>query len=195
MIRKRGQILLVLLALGIALGLFYLNRSVKEWSQVSGEPALAVPAGESISAVTESGTSGLVSGESASTDPKVAQPGVADEFERLLSNTLNQLPAISELSELGEEEVHHSPAILDRAGDLLGAVAEQLKSHPELAPRAARFYEDCALREGLLTPVRALCLASSDALPRKFPDLKFTPIDRRRLPEEIWDLAGKVSPQ
>lgn len=114
------------------------------------------------------------------------------DFEALLARALRDLPTRAALRDLTEEEAHQPLAALDLAGEVLGEVAERIRAHPELAPRAARFYDECARAESYLTAVRALCLGTADQLPARFPEARLSAPDRRGIPEDVVRLAREL---
>ncbi|MBS1983902.1 MAG: hypothetical protein JST16_06995 [Bdellovibrionales bacterium] len=113
------------------------------------------------------------------TSPKVL------EFRSFLKETHAQMPKQSDLRKLTTQQAHHFPAPLEKAGALMGEIAERLEKDPSLTPEAVKFYAGCALDDQLPSSVRALCLANYTKRDPKAPHLN--------VPENIKRVAQSLN--
>lgn len=114
------------------------------------------------------------------------------EFKEWTQNTLERLPTLTDLRRLKAREVHHMPAILQEAGQNLGAIAQALHDNPNLAAEAASFYKICFGREDLPVQVRGLCLANHRNLRITHGDrAEWTP-EELQTPAEVQRLASLI---
>jgi hypothetical protein len=79
------------------------------------------------------------------------------ELKHLTEKALQVMPTIHDLKELSSEEVHHTPDIILKEGQILGEIAQLIEDHPELGKQAIDFYEKCAKNADAPTSIRALC--------------------------------------
>jgi hypothetical protein len=107
------------------------------------------------------------------------------EFNELSEKVLRELPTISELSKLSNEEVHQTPRRILEAGLEIGKVVEMLEANPELTPQATQFYEKCSYNSNYPTSVRALCFSHLRTLdPSQAND--------SRIPAHIREISEKI---
>lgn len=79
------------------------------------------------------------------------------EFRERANTVLDAFPSKEILSKK-DRDFHGPPEELGEAAAELGAIEDLLDKSPTLTNEGLRFYRKCALKESLLTPVRALCL-------------------------------------
>ncbi|NDD53330.1 hypothetical protein EBZ39_05570 [bacterium] len=87
-------------------------------------------------------------------------PDISSEelaFRERALRVLEDFPKKSVLKEK-DRELHKPPKELIDASGELGAIEDLLDKNPELTKEGLRFYRRCALKEDLLTSLRALCL-------------------------------------
>jgi hypothetical protein len=107
-----------------------------------------------------------------------------EQFVELTERTLRELPTAEDFKNLTEDEAHHYPEPLARAGGPLGRIAQAVHDQPSLRPQAERFYSECARAEALVVPVRALCYSHVIGSPQAPP--------AESLPAEVVRLAKLV---
>lgn len=165
--RRPRRIAAGALALGIAIGALVLRRSSPS------SPGPVSPAGSGAPA--------------ASTLPETTE--LAD-FRAELRTALRELPRQTDFARLGEEEAHHHPAPLARAGRVLGEIAERVAEDPRRLPAALEFYRACAEDGSLPDPVRALCLANHR---RRHEAAGVAAVTEDALPERVRALATQAA--
>jgi hypothetical protein len=79
------------------------------------------------------------------------------EFKILLNETLLQLPTEAAVRAKGVD-AHHGDPGLGVVSQPLGKIITAMKANPSLIPDGVAFYRTCALKDGLVPAVRALCL-------------------------------------
>lgn len=79
------------------------------------------------------------------------------EFRERANSVLDTFPS-KEILLQKDRDFHGPPEELGDAAAELGAIEDLLDKSPSLTKEGLRFYRRCALKESLLTPVRALCL-------------------------------------
>ncbi|AHI06427.1 hypothetical protein BDW_09635 [Bdellovibrio bacteriovorus W] len=115
------------------------------------------------------------------------------DFQKLTHKTLQDLPVLNDFKKLSQREAHHTPEIINRAGDSLGLVAEVLAAHPEFFPEAQDFYVKCFSRKDFPASVRALCLANHRNLRvSKGESPEWQQEEAQSTSEEVRDLAAQV---
>lgn len=125
--------------------------------------------------------------------PKALSSWSQEEFQALTQRTLRELPRLSDLRKLSQREVHHTPEIINRAGEKLGIVAELLETHPNFQPEAEEFYIKCLAQKEFPTAIRALCLANHRNLRMKSGESPEWKEDEMRMTnEDIRTLAEQV---
>ena len=78
-------------------------------------------------------------------------------FRERATSVLKDFPKQEILSEKNRD-LHGPPRELGDAAAEIGTIEDLLDKNPELAREGLRFYRKCALKESLLTSLRALCL-------------------------------------
>ncbi len=107
-----------------------------------------------------------------------------------LSEALQTLPTLEEISDLKEEEVHHTPEIVMNAGTKIGELITAANDEPTRREETAKFFLSCAEDEDVVASIRALCWKS---LTRKIPEWKvFVPIAEAKVPMEIQALSERA---
>lgn len=93
-------------------------------------------------------------------EERVKLPEITPEelsFRQHANQVLKSFPDKAILKEQ-HRDLHAPPPELREVGAELGAIEELLDKDPSLTKEGLRFYRKCALKESLLTSVRALCL-------------------------------------
>ena len=83
-----------------------------------------------------------------------------ENFKQLLKETESKLPLLNDIKKLPSTALHHTPALIIRAGKDLGVIKEILIINTSLEKFALGFYQRCAKNNKVVTPVRALCLTN-----------------------------------
>lgn len=112
-----------------------------------------------------------------------------DQFTELLKETKNKLPTLSDMKELPEDAIHHTPAVLVQAGQDLGLIKEILKVHESYERLATHFYKSCAKDEEGATAVRALCLTNFMEIKKKNNES----LDLKEYPKRLVELSKMVT--
>lgn len=85
-------------------------------------------------------------------------PGSKTPFELRTEAILESLPTMELVNSQPGKEFHHAPQELIDAAKPLGEVISAMKADSKLVSSGKRFFKKCALKEGVLEQVRALCL-------------------------------------
>ena len=103
------------------------------------------------------------------------------------------LPTLDKIRALEPEEKHSTPVAVIQAGSDIGELAEAIEKNPTLAAGGLDFYDKCARRSELSTPVRALCLSDLRELGKKHG----LPPDESGIPENVVKMADvmKMEPK
>jgi hypothetical protein len=121
------------------------------------------------------------------------QEMIRAEFEKLSQEVQARLPLTAQFKQLRPHEVHTVPALIQKAGEDLGLIAQALHDNPHLASSAQEFYMTCFKRSELPAQVRGLCLANhrrlriehGDRVPWTEPELEGTTEEVRKLADKI----------
>lgn len=89
-----------------------------------------------------------------------------------------------------DRDLHRPPPELADAGAELGAIEDLLDDYPHLVKEGLRFYRKCALKDELLTSLRALCLHNLKTRAKKAGKEK--EIRWKEFPEQIHRLADRL---
>jgi hypothetical protein len=201
----RAAVLLVVVALMLGLGLYYLNQSknmaqneIKSQSAQEHSEKAAPTTLKSIIAkniekqndMVERVDFGepLVAGERFYTEEEINNMTEV-QFEELLKTTEAKLPKLSDIRKLPPAALHRTPAPIIQAGKDLGLLKEVLKVHESYKEIAQGFYDQCAKASDRPTPVRALCLTNLIEIKKA----KGEKIDTKAYPQELINLAKIVT--
>lgn len=128
----------------------------------------------------------------AETQPEIIPEEVVitNKLEEELSEKMKALPKVSDLKDLTDEEVHHTPMMVKEGGILIGRLHEAAQVNPKRREVTVKFFKSCAENDELLPAVRALCWkrTTSQIIEWKI----FLPISDARVSEEIKALATKI---
>lgn len=126
------------------------------------------------------------------TQPEMIPEEVAktNQLAEELSQKMKALPKVSDLKDLTDEEVHHTPMMVKEGGILIGRLHEAAQVNPKRREETLKFFKSCAENDELLPAVRALCWkrTTSQIVEWKI----FLPISDARVSEEIKALATKI---
>ena len=108
------------------------------------------------------------------------------DFQHLVNETLASLPNLEQLQNEKDNDFHHAPIELSKAGALLGEISQELINNPRLITQGIQFFKDCAQREEFLSSVRAVCLRDLQEWSKGRPEeneivLSDYPADIRRI--------------
>ena len=110
-------------------------------------------------------------------------------FRQRSNQVLEDFPKKSILKERGRDQ-HKPPKELVEASSELGTIEDLLDKNPNLAKEGLRFYRKCALKDELLTSLRALCLHNLKTRAEK------TGFDKRirwsEFPDNLHRIADKL---
>lgn len=87
-------------------------------------------------------------------------------------------------------DLHRPPPELADAGAELGAIEDLLDDYPDLINEGLRFYKKCALKDELLTSLRALCLHNLKNRAKKTG--KEASIRWSEFPDQLHRLADRL---
>ena len=110
------------------------------------------------------------------------------KFKTYLNETINSLPNKKAAQGLKDEEVHQNPKMVMDAGLRLGSIKKQIKLNSDFEEEGMKFYDQCAMKEDGLTPVRALCLANLVYMKNE----KGEDFELEKYPEKVKELAQKA---
>lgn len=113
-----------------------------------------------------------------------------NELEEELFKKMKALPKVSDLKDLTDEEVHHTPMMVKEGGILIGRLHEAAQVNPKRREETLKFFKSCAENDELLPAVRALCWkrTTSQIIEWKI----FLPISDALVSEDIKALATKI---
>lgn len=128
-----------------------------------------------------------------SDEVKVVSPEkslVPNSIKEELDESLKDLPTMGELSNLSEEEVHHTPSMIRDGGAILGKIHAKAESDPERRPDTLAFFKECAEDEEVVTALRAVCWNKVMTL---IPEWEiFLPISDAKVSDEVKNLASQL---
>lgn len=126
------------------------------------------------------------------TQPEMIPEEVAktNQLAEELSQKMKALPKVSDLKDLTDEEVHHTPMMVKEGGILIGRLHEAAQVNPKRREETLKFFKSCAENDELLPAIRALCWkrTTSQIVEWKI----FLPISDAKVSEEIKALATKI---
>jgi len=117
------------------------------------------------------------------------QAEIKAHFADQLAKLEQVLPTREIMKNKTIEEVHDTPQEVMDAGERMGLLKKAWIANPELKPQARDFYQSCASRADLLTPIRSLCLVNLRALNKA---LGQRPMDESGLPQNIRNVADQI---
>ncbi|ATH07120.1 hypothetical protein BIY24_03955 [Halobacteriovorax marinus] len=106
------------------------------------------------------------------------------------SPKLQELPTFSEIQNLSNEDVHHTPDLVKRAGVVIGEVHQSAQVRPVLRPSALKFFTQCAEDDETIHSIRALCLKKVISLIAEWK--LSSPISLSKIPPRVFALASKI---
>lgn len=112
------------------------------------------------------------------------------QLEEELFEKMKALPKVSDLKDMTDEEVHHTPMMVKEGGLLIGRLHEAAQVNPKRREATLKFFKNCAENDELLPAVRALCWKRTIS---QIVEWKiFLPISDAKVSEEIKALATKI---
>ena len=102
----------------------------------------------------------------------------------------NDLPQITDISELSEADVHDTPEIVLNAARIISQIENDGQSNDKHRPAVLSFLKACAEDNKVLTSVRALCLSKLYRLMPKWN--RVIVIESKKISEEVESLALEV---
>lgn len=115
---------------------------------------------------------------------------VSKSIKEELDNSLKDLPTMGEISNLSEEEVHHTPSMIRDGGAILGKIHAKAESDPARRPETLSFFKECAEDEEVVPALRAVCWNKVMTL---IPEWKiFLPISDAKVSDEVKNLASQL---
>lgn len=79
-------------------------------------------------------------------------------FQEYAQALLTEIPTRDDLKNEPEENLHHTPKVVQAFSQRLAHIQESMRSDPHNIEAGVRFYERCALDPKALVSVRAVCL-------------------------------------
>jgi len=100
------------------------------------------------------------------------------------------LPIIDDLKNLSEEEVHHTPEIIQDGGELIGRIHQEAENDSTKRIDALSFFKKCAEDQQIVTAIRAVCL---NKIYKLVPEWKIpTPLADSEISSEVLELALRL---
>ena len=119
-------------------------------------------------------------------------PDISNEelaFRERAERVLSDFPQKQILKD-PDRDLHRPPPELADAGAELGAIEDLLDDYPNLINEGLRFYKKCALKDDLLTSLRALCLHNLKTRAKKAGKEK--EIRWKEFPDQLHRLADRL---
>lgn len=120
------------------------------------------------------------------TPPSESPPVMTNE----LSVSMNELPTLSDLEGLTDEEVHHTAEFILEAGRKIGLLIEEADSNPVKREETLKFLKSCAENVDLVPAIRAVCWKKTMSQITIWKI--FLPISDAKVSDEIKNLASQL---
>ncbi len=176
--KNQKLLLLIIITLTIGVMIFINDRSATETKVEEDVETVKVNQNKEILTKVE-------------TEPEITPEEVkTNKLEEELSEKMKALPKVSDLKDLADEEVHHTPMMVKEGGILIGRMHEAAQVNPKRREETLKFFKSCAENDELLPAIRALCWkrTTSQIIEWKI----FLPISDAQVSEEIKALATKI---